>query len=96
MAKKVYEPASIGGNMVAEAVDHLRKGRDLLLRSKAIADAVTGAGSSVAALEGDSNFGVPAITGAGSDFYYALTDLKTAADTVTDGAIANLDMGSDE
>lgn len=93
MARIVYSPTTVGGLMLSEAVDHIRKGRDLLVRAKALADAVTGAGSDVAKLEGDTAFGVPAVAGNGSLCYYGLSDFKTACDTATDALIGQLDMG---
>ena len=88
-SKIVYVPGSVGGEMLAVAVDHFRKGRDLLDRAKAIAMAVTEDGSVVANLDNDATFGTPT----GSALFYAISDMKTAADTVTDVMIANLDMG---
>jgi hypothetical protein len=51
--------------------------------------AVTEGGSVVANLDNDVSFGSPT----GSALFYAISDIKTAADTITDAMIANLDMG---
>jgi hypothetical protein len=84
-----YNPQSIGGDVLAKAVDHFRQGRDLLNRAKAIAMAVTAAGSIPTDLDNDASFGSPT----GSVLFYAISDMKTAADNISDGMIANLDMG---
>ncbi len=91
MARISYNTSTIGGSMVAEAVDHIRKGRDLLNRAVAIANAKSGGGVTPANLESSAEFGVA--TGEGSTFYTAINNMKTNAATVSDTAIADLDNG---
>lgn len=91
MARITYNAVTIGGKMVAEAIDHIRKGRDLLNRAKVLADSVSGGGVTPALLEGSAEFGVA--TGQGSTFYTAVGNAKTNAATVSDSAIADLDNG---
>ena len=92
MARITYDPATIGGAMVAEGVDHIRKGRECLERAKSLADSISGGGTTPALLESSPVFSV--VEGSGSSFYTALNNMKTNAATVTDGAIADIDMGS--
>lgn len=91
MARITYNATTIGGIMVAEAVDHIRKGRDLLTRAKALADSMSGGGVTPALLEGSAEFGVA--VGSGAAFYTAVGNMKTNAATVSDSAIADIDAG---
>ena len=91
MARITYNATTIGGAMVAEGIDHIRKGRDLLTRAKSLADSVFGGGVTPALLELSAEFGVSASQGAA--FYTAVNGAKTNAATVTDAAIADLDNG---
>jgi hypothetical protein len=173
MARPPFSSVTIGGAMVAEGVDHIRKGRECLERATALMNAVAAGGASPALLEASTEFNVTAVpaipaativsssvanpsvlttstahgiptgytatisghtgstpdingsrivtsTGAntltiplnvtvggtggtitavvagvnGKLFYDAVNDMKTNAATVTDAAIADIDMGS--
>lgn len=87
-----YNAATIGGALVAEGVDHLRKGRECLERAVSMANSVCDGGLTPALLEASTEFGVA--TAKGSAFYTALGNMKTNSATGTDAAIADLDMGS--
>jgi len=91
MARITYNATTIGGTMVAEGIDHIRKGRDLLMRAKSLADSVSAGGATPALLESSVEFGV--LASQGGTFYTALGNAKTNAATVTDAAIADLDNG---
>lgn len=91
MARIPYNAVTIGGTMVAEGIDHIRKGRDLLGRAKSLADSISSGGLTTALLEGSAEFGVS--SGQGSNFYAAIGNAKTNAATVSDAAIADLDNG---
>jgi hypothetical protein len=91
MARITYNTATIGGAMVAEAVDHIRKARDLLVRAVSVANSISSGGATPVPLEGSPEFGVA--TGQGAAFYAAVNSMKTNAATVTDVAIAELDNG---
>jgi hypothetical protein len=91
MARIVYNSTTIGGKMVAEAVDHIRKGRDLLTRASALANSISAGGVTPALLESSPEFGV--VVGQGSNFYTAVNNMKTNAATVSDTAIADIDQG---
>ena len=91
MPRITYDSTKIGGDMVAQAMDHFRKGRDLISRAKSLADSVAAGGATPALLEASPEFGVAA--GKGADFYSAVANAKTNAATITDAAIADLDQG---
>lgn len=91
MARITYNAVTIGGKMIAEGMDHIRKGRDLLGRAKSLADSVSGGGVTPALLESSAEFGVA--TGQGAAFYTAIGNAKTNSATVSDAAIADLDNG---
>lgn len=92
MARIVYQPASIGGKLLATAVDHISQAQYLIGRAKSMADAASAGGATPAMLEGGTEFGVG--SGAGSTFYTALQALRTNVNTVTAASIADLDMGT--
>jgi len=91
MARITYNATTIGGTMVAEGIDHIRKGRDLLMRAKSLAASVSAGGTTPALLESSAEFGV--LASQGGAFYTAIDNAKTNAATVTDAAIADLDNG---
>lgn len=91
MPRILYNTETIGGQMIAEAVDHFRKGRDLLNRAVGIANSKSAGGVTPVDLESSAEFGVA--TGSGSAFYTAINNMKTNAATVSDTAIADLDNG---
>lgn len=92
MARIQYGPDTIGGNMVAQAVDKFRQGKDLLDRAKWLADQRSNAGANKAALEGSAEFAVGA--GQGAAFYDAIAGLIFNSAAVTANDIAALDMGT--
>ena len=95
MARIGYNSSSVGGDLVARAVNYLSQAQYLLTRAKSMADAASGGGATPANLEtGGTNgadFGVA--SGKGASFYTAIADMKTNAATVSAAAIADLDMG---
>lgn len=91
MARIPYNPSSVGGEYVARAVSNLHQAQEYLERAKALADSVTGGGVTPAALEGSTEFGVAVSDG--SAFYDAVANMKVNAATVTQSALADLDMG---
>lgn len=92
MARVTFNSATIGGAMVAEGVDHIRKGREALERATALMNAISAGGATPALLEASVEFGVAASQG--SAFYDAVNTMKVNAATVTYAAIADIDMGS--
>ena len=91
MARIAYNATTVGGKMKAEAVDHIRKARDLLTRASALANSITAGGVTPALLESSAEFGVAA--GQGASFYTALNNMKTNAAAISDAAIADVDQG---
>ena len=91
MARIAYNATTIGGSMVAQGVDHIRKGRDLLARATALANSISAGGATPALLESSAEFGV--VVGQGASFYAAVNGMKTNAATVADTAIADIDQG---
>lgn len=91
MARITYQATSIGGDMVAQAVDHLVQAQTLLNRAVALANSITGGGATPANLEGSTEFNVA--TSQGSTFYTAINNMKTNAATITASALADLDQG---
>lgn len=91
MARTSYNSTTIGGIMVAEAVDHISKAKALLNRAKALADSITGGGVTPALLEGSVEFNV--VSGQGSNLYTAISNMKANVGAVTDSAISDIDMG---
>lgn len=87
----IYDEASVGGKMLAEGVDFIRKGQEKLDRAKALADSVTAGGVTTSNLNGSTEFGASVVDGAG--LYTAISDMKSNVHTVTDSALANLDKG---
>jgi hypothetical protein len=92
MARITYNATTVGGKMLAEGVDHIRKGRDLLARATALANSISAGGATPTLIEGASEFGITGV-GNGAIFYTALNNMKTNAATVSDAAIADLDNG---
>jgi len=90
MARIEYSATTVGGSLVAQAASNLRKGKDLINRAKLMADEITGAGTTPAALDGSVEFNT--VTGQGSILYYALKDMLTALNLL-DNAIEDIDMG---
>jgi hypothetical protein len=93
MARITFSSATIGGKMVAEGVDHIRKGRECLERAVALANSISAGGATPALLESSVEFNVA--VGQGAEFYTAVNGMKVSAATVTDSAIADIDMGED-
>ncbi len=91
MPRITYSGTTIGGLMVAEAVDHVRKAKDLLLRAKSLMDSIATGGTAPANLEGSVEFNVA--IGQGASFYNTVNGMKSNAGTITDAAIADIDMG---
>jgi hypothetical protein len=91
MARITYNATTIGGKMVAEGIDQIRKGRDLLTRAKSLADSISAGGVTPALLEASPEFGVA--VGSGATFYTAIGNAKTNSAVVSDAAIADLDNG---
>ena len=91
MARITYNATTIGGKMIAQGVDDIRKGRDLIARAVSLANSISAGGATPALLESSPEFGVA--VGAGATFYTALNNMKTNAATVSDTAIADLDNG---
>lgn len=91
MPRILYNTETVGGQMIAEAVDHIRLARDLLNRAVGIANSKSAGGATPEALESSAEFGVA--TGSGGAFYTAINNLKVNAATVSDTAIADLDNG---
>ena len=91
MVRVTYSSATIGGTMVAEGVDHIRKGRELLERATSLMNSISAGGATPALLESSVEFGVA--VGQGSAFYSAVNEMKVNAAAVTDAAIADIDMG---
>ncbi len=87
----IYGSTTVGGKMVAEAVDHIRKGRDLLIRATAMMNSIADGGVNKALLEACPEFNIA--SGQGATFYDTVNGMKTNAATVTDAAIASIDMG---
>ena len=91
MARIVYGSTTIGGLMVAEAVNHVRMAKDILNRAKSLADSISGGGVTPVNLESSAEFNV--ISGQGSNFYTAISNMKANIASITDSAIADIDMG---
>ena len=92
MARIPYSSTTIGGSMLAEAVNHVRKARDILARTKALVESVSVGGTVMTNLEGSAEFNVA--SGKGSSFYDAVSNMKANCDVITDAAIAEIDMGN--
>lgn len=94
MARISYDTETTQGKILAEAIDHLIKGRAALARWHAAADVASNAGSSGAALEG-GDFGAPA--GEGDDLWTLAASIKSLLDGDDAGGLAtflaSLDMG---
>jgi len=68
---------SVGGKQVALAVYYMQLANDLLVKTKTLANEVTGDGGvTTANLEGSPEFGIG--TGQGATFYSDLTSLNAA------------------
>lgn len=91
MARITYDSSKIGGALVAQAVDHIRKAQECLERAVAMANSIAAGGTTPALLEASPEFGVAA--GQGSTFYTAVNNMKVSALTVTAASIGDLDMG---
>lgn len=91
MARITYSPTTIGGKMVAEGVDYIRKGQEKLERATALMNSITGGGVTPAALEASTEFGVASTLG--DEFYDAVNSMKVTALTIAAASIADLDMG---
>ena len=91
MARIVYGSTTIGGLMVAEAVNHVRMAKDILNRVKSLADSISGGGVTPANLESSTEFNV--VSGQGGNFYTAVSNMKANIASITDSAIADIDMG---
>lgn len=92
MARIGYNESSIGGVMIAEAVDKLSELEARLTRIVALMNEITADGVTPANLEGSTEFGVD--VGSGSDFYTAVNNIKTTVNAVTVSTIASLDKGA--
>lgn len=91
MARIGYDSASIGGEMVATAVDTLSELQSSLVRVVAMMNSMTAGGTTPENLEGSTEFGVP--TGSGSDFYTSVNNIKATVCAVTAATIGALDKG---
>lgn len=91
MARIQYDPGTIGGTMIAQAVDHIRKAKDLLDRAKWLADQRSNGGADKPELVGCAEFAVGLDQGA--VFYDAIGGLIFYAAQLTANDLAALDMG---
>lgn len=92
MSRITFSSATIGGAMVAEGVDHIRKGRECLERATSLMNSISAGGATPSLLESSVEFGVA--TSQGQAFYDAVNGMKVNAATVTDATIADIDMGN--
>jgi hypothetical protein len=92
MARIEYNESSIGGVMIAEAIDELSELEAKLTRIVALMNEITASGVTPVNLEGSTEFGVA--VGSGSDFYTAVNNIKTTVNAVTVASIASLDKGA--
>jgi len=87
----IYSAETIGGEMVATAVNHIKTGKDLLVRATALMNSIADGGVNKALLEACPEFNVA--SGQGAAFYDAVNGMKVNAALVTDLTIAPIDMG---
>ena len=91
MARITYSPTTIGGKMVAEGVDYIRKGQEKLERAVALMNSLTGGGVTTSALEASAEFGVASTFG--DEFYTAVNTMKVNSLVITSESIGDIDMG---
>jgi hypothetical protein len=89
MARITVGTETIGGAMLAEAIDQIIKAKDLIDRVDALKASVTSNGSIMAGMTGPEFLG----DGNGTVLYGAIADLKTHLANVTDAELADLDKG---
>lgn len=91
MARISYDSASIGGEMVASAIDSLSELQANMVRIVAMMNSITTGGTIPADLEGSAEFGVAASSG--GDFYTAVNNIKTTICAITAPTLGDLDKG---
>lgn len=89
MARISYNSTTLGGNLVANGINHIRLAKECFDRAKALADAIAGGGAQSANLETSADFGCD--VGQGAALYTAIANAKANINIITDPAVAELD-----
>lgn len=87
----VYDPKTVGGELIARAVAKVREAQFDFALAKSMMDLVSGGGATPANLEGSAQFGVA--TGDGAAAYEAIANMVVYLSDVSTPAIAALYQG---
>ncbi len=90
MARVTYDSSTVHGKLLAEAIDHLIRGREILARVKFAADVASNAGSDTTKLEVGTPTGgaFGAAAGQGADYWSQMVSIKSLLDADDAGGLA--------